>query len=116
MKRQRAEQQGRDGERRAAIWLKLRGWSILDQRRKTPLGEIDLIAKRSGIVAFVEVKWRKNKQELDHAIDQHRLQRVAAAVEAVAHEYATGGEDIRVDVMLLAPGCFPRHITNAWQP
>lgn len=116
MKRQRAEKQGREGEKRAAIWLRLRGWSIVDQRRKTPLGEIDLIAKRSGVVAFIEVKWRKSKQDLDHAIDQHRLQRVAAAVEAVAHEYVTHDEDIRIDVMLLAPGCFPRHIVNAWQP
>ncbi len=116
MKRQLAEKSGRDGERRAAIWLKLKGWSILGQRVKTPLGEIDLIAKRGGIVAFIEVKWRKQKADLDHAIDEHRLQRVAAAVECVAHEYAKDGEDIRVDVMLLAPGAFPRHIVNAWQP
>ena len=42
--------------------------------------------------------------------------RVAAAVEAVAHRYAGSGEDIRLDVILLAPGSFPRHIANAWQP
>ena len=42
--------------------------------------------------------------------------RVAAAVEAAAHRYAVNGEDIRIDVILLAPGSFPRHIANAWQP
>jgi len=41
---------------------------------------------------------------------------VAAAVECVAHDYATQGEDIRIDVILLAPGALPRHIANAWQP
>jgi putative endonuclease len=116
MKRQRAEKRGREGEERAAMWLRMKGWSILDKRRKTPLGEIDLIARRGGLIAFVEVKWRKSAEQLDTAIDEYRLRRVAAAVEAVAHEYATGGEDIRIDVILLAPGSFPRHIANAWQP
>ena len=116
MKRQQAEQRGRAGEARAALWLQARGWRILDRRRKTPLGEIDLVARRGRIVAFIEVKWRKSAAELDHAIDQYRLQRVAAAVEAVAHEYARDGEDIRVDVILLAPKSLPRHIVNAWQP
>lgn len=116
MKRQRAEREGRAGEGRAALWLQMKGWRVLDRRRKTPLGEIDLICKRGNVVAFVEVKWRKSAAELDFAIDEHRLSRVAAAVEAVAHEYASGGEDIRVDVILLAPDSFPRHIVNAWQP
>ena len=116
MKRQQAEQRGRAGEARAALWLQARGWRILDRRRKTPLGEIDLVARRGRIVSFIEVKWRKSAAELDHAIDQYRLQRVAAAVEAVAHEYARDGEDIRVDVILLAPRSLPRHIVNAWQP
>ena len=116
MTRRKAEQHGRAGEGRAALWLQMKGWRILDRRRKTPLGEIDLIAKRGKVIAFVEVKWRRNAAELDHAIDEYRLQRVAAATEAVAHEYATEGEDIRLDVLLLAPGSFPRHIVNAWQP
>lgn len=116
MKRERAEKQGRAGEGRAALWLQMKGWQVLARRRKTPLGEIDLIVKRGRVVAFVEVKWRAAASELDHAIDEYRLSRVAAAVEAVAHEYAADGEDIRIDVLLLAPGTFPRHIVNAWQP
>jgi len=59
MKRQSAEKNGRDGEARAAFWLRAKGWQILDQRVKTPVGEIDLVAKRGSIIAFVEVKWRK---------------------------------------------------------
>ena len=116
MNRQQAERSGRDGETRAALWLRAKGWQILDRRIKTPAGEIDLVAKRGRLVAFVEVKWRKKREELDYAIDQTRLTRVAAATEAVAHRYAQEGEDIRVDVILLAPGALPRHIANAWQP
>ena len=116
MKRQLAENQGRESERWAATWLRLKGWQVLGERVKTPRGEIDLIARKRGVVAFAEVKWRKRKQDLDTAIDEYRLRRVAAAVECVAHEYAANGEDIRVDVILLAPGAIPRHIVNAWQP
>ena len=116
MKRQRAERRGRQGEDRAAAWLTLKGWRILARRVKTPRGEIDLVAKRAGTVAFVEVKWRAKKADLDTAIDEYRLSRVAAAVETVAHEYARGGEDIRIDVILLAPATLPRHIVNAWMP
>lgn len=116
MKRQIAERSGREGERRAAFWLRAKGWRILAERVKTPRGEIDLIAKRGSVVAFVEVKWRRKSSDLDLAIDEHRLSRVAAAVECVAHQYAIDGEDIRVDVILLAPGALPRHIANAWMP
>ncbi|WP_394727595.1 YraN family protein [Altererythrobacter sp. GH1-8] len=116
MRRQQAERRGRQGEDRAAAWLTLKGWRILARRVKTPRGEIDLIARRAGVVAFIEVKWRAKKADLDTAIDEYRLSRVAAAVECVAHEYANGGEDIRIDVILLAPASLPRHIVNAWMP
>jgi putative endonuclease len=116
MNRQRAEREGRRGELAAELFLRAKGWSILDRRRKTPLGEIDLVARRAGTVAFVEVKWRKRAEELGLAIDEYRLRRVAAAVGAVAHEYAREGEDTRIDVILLAPGRLPHHIVNAWQP
>ena len=94
----------------------MKGWRILAQRVKTPRGEIDLIARRGNLVSFVEVKWRAKASELDYAIDEYRLRRVVAAVECVAHDYASDGEDIRVDVILLAPRTIPRHIVNAWQP
>lgn len=116
MIRKEAEKRGREGEARAAAWLRLKGWSILDTRVKTPVGEIDIVAKRGRLVAFVEVKWRKKAADLDLAIDEYRLRRVAAAADAVAHKYALDGEDLTVDVILLAPRAFPRHITNAWQP
>jgi len=111
-----ADQKGRDGEAQAAQWLREQGWEIIAQRVKTKRGEIDLIAQQEGLIAFIEVKWRKRASDLATAIDERRLARVAAAVEIVAHEYAKQGEDIRIDVILLAPGAMPRHIANAWMP
>ena len=112
--RRAAEQAGRDGETRAAWYLRLRGWRILDRRVRTPAGEVDLVAKRGKLVAFGEVKARKSAAELDFAIDERRLARVAAAAEYLMPRYAADGEDIRVDVLLIAPGVKPRYIENAW--
>ncbi|APX66970.1 YraN family protein [Sphingomonas sp. gentR] len=112
--RRAAEEAGRRGERLAAWWLRLKGWTILDRRVRTPAGEVDLVARRGSLVAFVEVKTRKTAAELDFAIDARRLARVAAAAEVLMATYAGPGDDIRVDVILLAPGSRPRHIENAW--
>ena len=115
-KRQAAEASGRRGERLAGWWLRLKGWRILARRVRTPAGEVDLVAKKGNLVAFVEVKLRKTAAELDFAIDERRLARVAAAAEYLMPSYADPGDDIRVDVILIAPGVRPRHIENAWLP
>jgi putative endonuclease len=114
--RHEADQRGREGEAEAAMFLAQQGWSILAERVKTKAGEIDLVAKRTGLVAFIEVKWRARAASLADAIDERRLARVAAAVECVWQNYATAGEDIRIDVILLAPGRKPTHLENAWMP
>ena len=116
MNRAEAERRGRKGEGRAALWLRLHGWRIVARRVKTPRGEIDLVARRGRTTAFIEVKWRGAGESLDTAIDAYRLRRVAAAAEAVAHRYAKPEDTLRIDVLLLAPGRWPRHIVNAWQP
>ena len=115
-KRARAERQGRRGEDRAAWYLRLTGWRILARRVKTARGEIDLVTRRGRMVCFVEVKWRARRVDLAGAIDARRLQRVGEAAATLAPRFARQGEDVRVDVLLMAPWCWPRRITNAWQP
>lgn len=114
MSHQLAERRGRDGERLAAWWLRLHGWRILAIRARTPVGEVDLIARRFRTVAFIEVKSRASQAELDLAIDRRRLTRVAAAAEFLAARYAGPQDDIRIDVMLLRPKRLPRHLVNVW--
>jgi putative endonuclease len=114
MTRQAAEARGRRAERFAATWLRLKGWRILAMRVRTPAGEIDIVARRAGLVAFVEVKARATVAELAYAIDEHRLRRVAAAAELLGPRFMQPGDDMRVDVILIAPRALPRHIENAW--
>lgn len=111
-----AEQRGRRGETLAAWYLRLTGWRILARRQKIGLGEVDLIARRGRTVAFIEVKWRATAEALDLAIDARRLARVARAAEALAPRFARDGDVQRIDVLLLAPRRWPRHMRNVWQP
>lgn len=113
MSRAERERLGRRGEVLAAWYLRFKGWRILAQRVKTPRGEVDLVARRGRTIAFVEVKWRAHAADLDLAIDAWRLRRVIAAAESIAPRFVRTGDDQRVDVLLLAPGRFPRHIVNA---
>lgn len=115
-RRTRAEQRGRRGEALAVWSLRLTGWRVLARRARTPRGEVDIVALRGRVICFVEVKWRARAAERESAIDSYRLRRVAAAAEALAARYAKPGDDLRLDVLLLAPGRWPRRIVNAWQP
>ena len=112
--RQEAERYGRGAERWAELYLRLKFYRVLARRYKTPVGEIDLIVRRGRVIAFVEVKTRKTAAELDFAVDEHRLARVAAAAEILGPRYCQAGDDMRVDVVLIAPRAKPRHIENAW--
>lgn len=51
---------GRWGEEQAAKYLRHRAYKILDMNYKCRGGEIDIIARKGGFIAFVEVKLRKN--------------------------------------------------------
>lgn len=115
-KRIEADRKGREAEAQAAQYLMQQGFEVVAERVKTKLGEIDLIARKPGLVVFAEVKWRARAGNLATAIDERRLARVAAAVEIVAYDYAKPTDDIRIDVILLAPGTRPHHIVNAWMP
>jgi putative endonuclease len=115
MSRRRAERGGRRAESLAAWWLRLKGWTILGRRVRTPVGEVDLVARRGRIVAFVEVKARSSEADAALALDEWRLRRVAAAAGALAHLYARNGDDIRIDAMFIVPRRLPRHLTNVWQ-
>jgi putative endonuclease len=111
---QQAEKRGRRGEQVAAWWLRLRGWQIVGERVKTRRGEVDLIARRGKTLAFIEVKTRTTDFDLSLAIDAQRLRRVAAAAELLYPLHAKGAENVRIDVILVAPWRLPHHLINVW--
>ncbi|MEA1013783.1 YraN family protein [Sphingosinicella sp. LY1275] len=115
MTRRRAERGGRRAETLAAWWLRLKGWSILARRVRTPRGEVDLVARRGRIVAFVEVKARATEADVALSLDDYRLRRVAAAAEALAQRFVRPGDDMRIDAVFIVPRRLPRHLPNVWR-
>ena len=101
---------GRRAEVWAALWLMAKGYRILGFRLRTPQGEIDLLAQRGRVLAVVEVKRRKTMQAALSALTPHQTARlVAAAQQVVRGRKALQALEIRLDLVALAPGRFPRH-------
>lgn len=115
MTRQRAERGGRRAETLAAWWLRLKGWRILATRARTPVGEVDLVARRGSTLAFIEVKARASDAEAALALDDWRLRRVARAAEALVARYARPDDTIRIDALFMVPRRWPRHVENVWR-
>jgi putative endonuclease len=106
---------GISAESRAAAYLMAKGYRILAKRFKTPHGEIDLVAKKRNLVAFIEVKARGSLDEAAYAVTPRQQARIIAAAQGwlVAHpEHAEF--DLRFDAVLIAPRHLPRHLLAAF--
>jgi putative endonuclease len=115
-KRSAAFRLGVSAESRAALFLAAKGYRTLAKRWKTPVGEIDLVVKRGGLIVFVEVKARARLDDAAEAVLPRQKRRIIAAAEAwlAAHpEHA--GYDLRFDAVLVAPGKLPQHIVSAFE-
>ena len=115
MSRRKAERGGRRAELLAAWWLRLKGWRIIAIRVRTPVGEVDLIARRGRVLAFIEVKARAGEAEIALALDEYRLRRVVRAAEALLPRHLREGDIARIDAIFMTPWRLPRHLTNISQ-
>ncbi|HEY9012411.1 MAG TPA: YraN family protein [Devosia sp.] len=114
--RQGAEIYGRRGEALAAWFLRLKGYRIIDARYKTPVGEIDLIARRFGVTVFVEVKSRRSRHLEGEALLAVNTRRIVRAAEYyISRHPVLVTRSLRFDVIFLAPRMWPRHVMNAFQ-
>jgi putative endonuclease len=110
-----ARQSGRRAEIIAALWLMLKGYRVLGFRLRTQQAEIDLLVARGGVLAAVEVKSRATPEVALEAVGYEQRRRIRRALATLAgrkrgFEHAR----LRLDLLALAPGHFPRHIPDAW--
>jgi len=113
--RQRAERIGRRAEWLAAMLLRLKGFGVIARRYRAPSGEVDLIARRGNLLAFVEVKARASLDQAVFAVSTRNRRRVgAAAALFLARHQHLAKCDIRYDIVAVA-GWRLRHIASAWR-
>jgi putative endonuclease len=113
--RQLAFRTGLSAESRAALLLVAKGFRILARRWKSPVGEIDIVARRRGLLVFVEVKARDDLDDAAWSVTDRQRARIVAAAEAWLARYPDPRvRDIRFDAMLVAPRRVPRHIPAAF--
>ncbi|MCZ6763390.1 MAG: YraN family protein [Alphaproteobacteria bacterium] len=115
--RRAAERRGRRAETLAAWVLRLKGYRILARGWRTrATGEIDIVARRGRLVAFVEVKARARVGAAAHALSPAPQARIARTAEAFMQRHPRlGGCSWRFDAILVRPGRWPNHIRDAWR-
>ena len=110
-----AFQTGLSAETRAAALLMAKGYRILAKRFRTPHGEIDLVAKRRNLLAFVEVKARASLDEAAYAVTPRQQARIINAAQAWLVAHPDHAElELRFDAILIAPRRLPRHLLAAF--
>jgi putative endonuclease len=113
--KRRAHLFGLRAEWLAAAWLILKGYRILARRFSVAGGEIDIVARRRDVVAFVEVKARPGLDEAAIAISEVKRRRMsqAARVWLTRNPWAMSAT-LRGDAVFVAPGRLPRHLPAAY--
>ena len=108
---------GRRAEAIAALLLRLKGFAILARRFSSPLGEVDLIARRGGLLVFVEVKRRDSAGDALEAVGRRQQERITrAAALFLQRRPRLAGLARRFDVVAVTPWRLPLHLPDAWRP
>jgi len=110
---------GLQGERVAEKWLQSRGWKVLQRRYRSGHRDIDLIAQRDELVAFVEVKARMGSEFGDpvEAVNWKKRNELVRSAFTWIDRHGRPGEVYRFDVIVvLVAGerVRVRHVENAF--
>src|SRR3954469_2275598 len=92
---------GLEGERIAEAWLSERGWRILDRRFRSGHRDLDLVAEREGMVAFVEVKARRGKSfgHPEEAVNWRKQRELARSAAVWIARFGGAKQAFRFDVI-----------------
>ena len=115
--RWRAWRRGLLAETLCVVWLRILGYRVLAQRLRTPVGEIDILARRGDVLAVIEVKARRTRAAALESITARQRGRLQRAVQW----FITGRPDlaalrIRFDVIAIIPWRWLVRIIDAWRP
>jgi putative endonuclease len=111
---------GRWGEAAAAAFLEARGMRILERNLRTPVGEIDILARAGQVLVFAEVKTRRNDcfGAPQEAVGRNKQRQVVRAAQWYLGSGAGRGLQPRFDVLAVRPGpdgqALVEHFPNAF--
>lgn len=97
-------EKGRRGEERAARYLKRRGYRVLERNLRAGRGEIDIVARKSDLLAFVEVKSHKTREQGLLAVNEEKCERIrSAALSYLGRHPGLAALQCRFDLIILTP-------------
>jgi putative endonuclease len=110
-------QRGLAGERQAMRYLEARGWVVLAHRFRAGRVEVDLIARRGRLVAFIEVKVRRGAAfgSPFEAVTGAKRREVVKAARVWMDRYGRPGDVYRFDCVGIADGRL-EHLEDAFRP
>ena len=98
-----------------AVRFMIKGYRIQAWRYKTPVGEIDLIVRRGDVIAFVEVKARRDLSTALQALTPSMKNRITRGAQFyLAQHPAVSAMAMRFDFVAVAWPLYYRHLDNAW--
>ena len=111
--RKRAYLKGHWAEQIAAFYLRIKGYKVLENRFKTPVGEIDILARKGKTLVAIEVKSRNTRDAAVVALTSYQQRRIERALLYYLARKPSP-LDLRFDVVLISPWKWPYHIRGAW--
>ena len=116
MRGRTAQVRGLVAEDEACAALVADGWTVLARRLRTAAGEIDIVADRAGLLAFIEVKARPDLAAAAAALGPRQRARLLAAGEIVLAEHPDWGQaGVRFDVLLVDAAARVRRVADAFR-
>lgn len=120
-KKRKAYRLGHYAEYMAIILLFIKGYTIKERRYRSPLGEIDIIAKKGKTTIFCEVKARKDYVTAAESLTEKQQARISRSAEYYMSHLKLNisnkkqeNEIYRCDMIMIMPWQWPVHIKNAW--
>ena len=94
---------GSEGEDIAAGLLEKKGYHIVKRNFRFGKGEIDIIARKDGLLIFIEVKTRKNLEfgEPEYAVTKSKQKQIIRIARAYLYENNITEVQCRFDVVAI---------------
>lgn len=113
MTKKKTYQFGILAEKITILFLRLKGYQILAWRYKTYFGEIDIVARKGRVLAFVEVKARRSATNFEEILRPKQIQRIKKAAEFFLSRNTKFDDcQIRFDFVVVGKLLFPIHYKN----